>query len=97
MKQNTELFKCENPDCGKEHDGSYGSGRFCCVKCKDHAKTIFANINRKLNGHVQIPWNKGNILKAIRSQKRQKRSCQNQDQNFLNHVKLDFRMLVGIK
>ena len=52
MKQNTELFKCENPDCGKEHDGSYGSGRFCCVKCKDHAKTIFANINRKLNGHV---------------------------------------------
>lgn len=22
---------CEN--CGKEHDGSYGSGRFCCKKC----------------------------------------------------------------
>ena len=22
---------CEN--CGKEHDGSYGSGRFCCDKC----------------------------------------------------------------
>lgn len=19
--------------CGKEHDGSYGSGRFCCAKC----------------------------------------------------------------
>ena len=22
---------CEN--CGKEHDGTYGSGRFCCSKC----------------------------------------------------------------
>ena len=22
---------CEN--CGKEHDGSYGSGRFCCKEC----------------------------------------------------------------
>lgn len=26
------MFKCEN--CGKEHDGSYGSGRFCCKKCR---------------------------------------------------------------
>lgn len=23
---------CEN--CGKEHDGSYGSGRFCSKKCR---------------------------------------------------------------
>ena len=30
------MFKCENPDCGKEHDGSYASGRFCCEKCKRH-------------------------------------------------------------
>ena len=22
---------CEN--CGSEHNGSYGSGRFCCEKC----------------------------------------------------------------
>lgn len=28
------MFKCENPDCGKEHDGSYGSGRFCSENCK---------------------------------------------------------------
>lgn len=27
-------MKCENPKCGKEHDGSYGSGRFCCKKCR---------------------------------------------------------------
>lgn len=25
------MFKCEA--CGKEHDGSYGSGRFCCKSC----------------------------------------------------------------
>ena len=30
------LFKCENPDCNNEHDGSYGSGRFCCEKCRRH-------------------------------------------------------------
>ena len=29
------LFKCENPDCNNEHDGSYGSGRFCCENVED--------------------------------------------------------------
>jgi len=24
---------CENEKCGKEHDGSFGSGRFCCRAC----------------------------------------------------------------
>lgn len=28
------LFKCENPGCPNEHDGSYGSGLFCCKKCR---------------------------------------------------------------
>ena len=27
-------MKCEN--CGNEHDGSYGSGRFCCFECKQN-------------------------------------------------------------
>ena len=27
------MFKCENLKCNKEHDGSYGSGRFCCKAC----------------------------------------------------------------
>lgn len=27
-------MKCENPKCGKEHDGSYGSGRFCSKRCR---------------------------------------------------------------
>ena len=24
---------CENSECNKEHDGSFGSGRFCCRSC----------------------------------------------------------------
>ena len=28
------LFKCDNPDCTNEHDGSYGSGRFCSRHCQ---------------------------------------------------------------
>lgn len=49
------MFKCENPDCGKEHDGSYGSGRFCSAKCRHHysaiqsAKTAIQNGTRKCN------------------------------------------------
>lgn len=30
------LFKCENPDCSNEHDGSYASGRFCSEECYRH-------------------------------------------------------------
>lgn len=36
---------CEN--CGKEHDGSYGSGRFCCKKCA----RSFSTKNKK---HIKI-------------------------------------------
>ena len=47
-------MKCENPDCNNEHDGSYGSGRFCsehcrrsfCGKKKLHHKCNF-NVRRK--------------------------------------------------
>lgn len=28
------MFKCENPKCNKEHDGSYGTGRFCSNSCR---------------------------------------------------------------
>ena len=30
-EKETVIVKCEN--CGKEHDGSFGSGRFCCKAC----------------------------------------------------------------
>lgn len=47
-------MKCEY--CGKEHDGSYGSGRFCCVKCargfstKAKRKEISLKASRALKG-----------------------------------------------
>ena len=45
------MFKCENPDCGKEHDGSYGSGRFCSSHCRRvySGKHVNINGNQKCN------------------------------------------------
>lgn len=36
MKEDNQQkkFVCENPKCQKEHDGKYGSGRFCSEHCK---------------------------------------------------------------
>ena len=41
---------CENPKCGKEHDGSYGSGRFCSKSCR------MAYIASKVKNH-KCNWN----------------------------------------
>jgi very-short-patch-repair endonuclease len=46
------LFKCENPGCSNEHDGSYGSGRFC----SDHCKRVYCGKKTKngtRKGHPQ--------------------------------------------
>lgn len=34
---------CENESCKKEHDGSYGSGRFCSINC---SKSYSSNVNK---------------------------------------------------
>lgn len=47
-------MKCEN--CGKDHDGSYGSGRFCSVKCakgfatKNKREEINKKVSKSLTG-----------------------------------------------
>ena len=47
MEKST-VFICEN--CGKEHNGSYGSGRFCSSKC---ARSFSTKMNRdKINKKV---------------------------------------------
>lgn len=33
-------MKCENKKCNKEHDGSYGSGRFCSRSCANSREPI---------------------------------------------------------
>ena len=41
-------MKCEN--CGEEHDGSYGSGRFCSAHCRRVWSGKKSNITMKLHG-----------------------------------------------
>lgn len=68
---------CEN--CGKEHDGKYGSGRFCSEKCarsfSANSNKVEANQKRKitLTGHIlsdetkqKISDNNGSHKKEIK-------------------------------
>ncbi len=64
---------CEN--CEKEHEGSYGSGRFCCCKCargfatKNKRKEINEKVSQKLKGDVRCAWNKNKkLIKRIKKQ-----------------------------
>ena len=43
------LFKCENPDCNNEHDGSYASGRFCSKHCYKHTIALKSAEHRRLH------------------------------------------------
>lgn len=44
------MFKCENPDCGKEHDGSYASGRFCSDRCRRRYTSLVSAKTAKERG-----------------------------------------------
>lgn len=57
-------MKCEH--CSKDHDGSYGSGRFCCQAC---ARSFSTKNNRK--EIRQLGWyenNKENINRYLNKQ-----------------------------
>lgn len=51
-------MKCEN--CFKEHDGGYGSGRFCCKECarcfstKNKRNQINEIVSNKLKGRINL-------------------------------------------
>ena len=55
-----DLLKCEN--CNKEHDGTFGSGRFCSKKCacsfstKEHRHLINEKISKKLKGKKTLRY-----------------------------------------
>jgi len=63
------MLKCEN--CGKYHDGSYASGRFCSAKCsrgfstksnrKEIGKKISKSIKIKLLNGESVGWAKINF------------------------------------
>jgi len=42
-------MKCENEKCGKEHDGSFGSGRFCCRSCANSRGARSYEIREKIS------------------------------------------------
>ena len=44
-----QIHICENPKCRKEHDGSYGSGRFCSEFCA-HS---FVGLNRTIESRLK--------------------------------------------
>ena len=46
------MFKCEN--CSSEHDGSYGSGRFCCKECAKQFAVKNAHNTGKFKKHLEI-------------------------------------------
>ncbi len=46
--------------CGKKHDGSFGSGKFCSITCANSRTFSQKSIEKKsLVNKGQIPWNKG--------------------------------------
>jgi len=49
-------MKCEN--CNKEHDGSYGSGRFCNTICSHSFSAKMNNSQRKNNISKSLKRNK---------------------------------------
>jgi hypothetical protein len=67
---------CEN--CSKNHNGSYGSGRFCSIKCarsfstKNKRHEINKKVSEKLKGRVGTNnWTK-ETLKKVRKKYKQK-------------------------
>ncbi len=61
-------MKCQK--CGTEHDGSYGSGKFCSRSCSNsrvHSEETKRKVSKKLKGNQ--PWNTGSILTDEHKQK----------------------------
>lgn len=98
MKDDKEIHICEQ--CGNEHNGSYGSGRFCSLSCK---QKFIANKSgkvhkckycgrefetaQKLGAHVRCCSKNPNWKKAV--QKRSQTVKENTDlRNPIIHVKL---------
>lgn len=57
-------MECENKKCSREHNGSYGSGRFCSPKCarsfstSSKRKSINLKVSQTLKGYKTVPGGK---------------------------------------
>lgn len=90
-------MNCEN--CNNEHDGSYGSGRFCSCKCsrgfstKAKRKEINDKVSKKMQGN--IPWHKGKI--NVYSEKTKKLRSESIKSYFIDNPGEQTRRLLGHK
>ena len=72
---------CEN--CSSEHNGSYGSGRFCCEKCargfstKANRKEINIKVSKTLGGKNYTPREEFCLYCGKKLEKHQKKYCNN--------------------
>ena len=62
-----KLRKCEY--CGKEHDGSFGSGRFCCSDCAKKYSLSFSKGKKRGNSSISSLDAKRMNLKRYNSHK----------------------------
>ena len=61
-------MKCQK--CGAEHDGSFGSGKFCsksCANSRVHSEETKRKVSESLKGNQ--PWNTGTNLSEEHKQK----------------------------
>ena len=64
------MKKCEN--CGEEHDGTYGSGRFCSTKCsrgfstKDKRVEINKKVSNSIKGNTQSEETKLKLSESLK-------------------------------
>ena len=83
---------CEN--CKKEHDGNYGSGRFCSCKCargfstKSKRKEINKKVSKKLKGKIYKIYN-NNCLNCNKLCKN-KFCCINCYKEYYNNIRTSF-------
>lgn len=77
------VYYCER--CGKQHDGSFGSGRFCSVQCankREHSKETLEKVSKSLKEYYvnlskedRICTTCGNIYHSTDNARKQCFSC----------------------
>ena len=81
-------MKCEK--CKKEHDGKYGSGRFCSRSCAN-ARCLFnrAEVNAKISKALKGNLNRLNKLKKIKEEDILKLNSSNSNSTIKKYITLN--------
>lgn len=103
MLRGVIMYICEK--CGKEHDGSFGSGRFCCRSCsnsRNHTQETKDKIKDSINKYLADNFSNtenGEFINSKESKRRKKYENANaikefvdksNDVKFLTHPEIDF-------